>query len=298
MADRVFACALKVYSLMSSRRASTDMRYAQEKGYISHAPHYSAVNRYMEDPDMTPILKALIVKSALPLASVEVDFIPDSSGFTTSRFVKWVDHKYGVVKQQYDWVKVHAMTGAKTNIVTCAEVGGRYDGDCPHFVPMLKTTAENFKVREVPADGAYCSYENMDLVAALGGSMYVNFRANSTADRGGMMAKMFHLYNFKRDEYLAHYHMRSNVESTFMMMKTKFGDSIKSKSDPAMVNEALAKVLCHNIVCLISSIFELGINPVFWQDEVTEPPVEWIDVEEYKEDDETVGSDIEAMAWL
>ncbi len=56
----------------------------------------------------------------------------------------------------------------------------------------------------------------------------------------------------------------SNVESTFSMMKRKFGDSIRSKTDTAMVNEVLCKVLCHNLVVLIHEMYELGIDPVFW----------------------------------
>jgi hypothetical protein len=31
-----------------------------------------------------------------------------------------------------------------------------------------------------------------------------------------------------------------------------------------MKNEVLAKILCHNICCVIQSQFELGIEPVFW----------------------------------
>ncbi len=47
------------------------------------------------------------------------------------------------------------------------------------------------------------------------------------------------------------------------MRKTKFCDTLRSKSDTAQVNELLYKVLCHNISCLIQSIYELGIEPNF-----------------------------------
>jgi hypothetical protein len=47
------------------------------------------------------------------------------------------------------------------------------------------------------------------------------------------------------------------------MMKRKFGDSFRSKSDTAMVNEALCKILCHNLVVLIHETNELGITPTF-----------------------------------
>jgi len=49
--------------------------------------------------------------------------------------------------------------------------------------------------------------------------------------------------------------------------KRKFGDSVMSKTDTAMVNEVLCKLLCHNITCLIQEQETLGIVPVFWKDE-------------------------------
>ena len=79
---------------------------------------------------------------------------------------------------------------------------------------------------------------------------------------------MFHYYQFRRDEFLMHYHKRSNVESTFSMIKAKFGDHVRSKTDVAMVNEVLCKVLCHNICCLIQSMYELNIEPTFWRSEL------------------------------
>ncbi len=47
------------------------------------------------------------------------------------------------------------------------------------------------------------------------------------------------------------------------MIKRKFGDFLRSKTDTAMVNEALAKVLCHNLVVLIHELYELGVAPTF-----------------------------------
>lgn len=56
---------------------------------------------------------------------------------------------------------------------------------------------------------------------------------------------------------------RSLVESTFMMLKAKFGDALRSKGDTAQVNELLCKVLCHNLCCVIQSMYELGVEPEF-----------------------------------
>ena len=124
MSDRAFAAAFKVYSTFSGRRASTDMRDARDRGHIETAPHYTSVSRFLEDPAMTPIFRSLIAESARPLAAVEQDFAADSSGFTTCRFDSWFDHKYGIVRRQHEWVKIHIMCGVKTNVVTAVEIKG------------------------------------------------------------------------------------------------------------------------------------------------------------------------------
>ena len=150
LADRAFACAFKVYTTVSGRRASTDMRDARDKGHLSHAPSYSRVSRFLEDKALTPVLTGLIAASALPLRAIEHDFCIDSTGFATSRFVRWFDHKYGVVKQEYDWVKVSVCTGRTTNIVTAVEIDERYANDCARFAPLLNATVgHGFTPREV-----------------------------------------------------------------------------------------------------------------------------------------------------
>jgi hypothetical protein len=47
----------------------------------------------------------------------------------------------------------------------------------------------------------------------------------------------------------------------FSMIKVKFGDSLLARSDVGQMNEALCKVLAHNIVCVIHAMHELGIEP-------------------------------------
>jgi transposase len=68
---------------------------------------------------------------------------------------------------------------------------------------------------------------------------------------------------YNRAEFMAHYHKRSNVESVFQMIKSKFGEKLRSKNETAQVNEALTKVLCHNLCVVIQSMYELDIDPTF-----------------------------------
>lgn len=89
-----------------------------------------------------------------------------------------------------------------------------------------------------------------------------------------MWNNLFHYFQFKRDEFLAHYHKRSNVETVFSMIKAKFGPALRSKTDTAQKNEVYFKVLLHNLCVLVQSIYELGIDPVFWP--VETPRVEGV----------------------
>jgi transposase len=302
LSDVTFACVYKVYATLSARRFSSDLAEAAEKGLISKAPHFNVVIKKMDDPWLTPILKAMVVESCRPLAAVETSFAADSSGFSTSRFARWFDHKYGKTVEEREWVKVHLVCGTKTNVVTAVEVLDKDSGDSPQLPAMIKTTRRNFTIKELSADAAYSSQANMEAVVEAGGTPYIAFKENTTGAIGGLFEKMFHFYCFHKDEFLAHYHKRSNVESTFSMIKAKFRDHVRSKTDIGMMNEVLCKILCHNICCLIHSAFELGIEARFWgkeiEDEATAAPEPVTVPVEIAMADQSIEDGMEAWAWV
>lgn len=271
LSDVVFAAAFKVYSTFSGRRFMSDLREAKERGWCDSAPNYNSIFRYLANPALTPILKDLIVQSSLPLKSIEVDFAADSSGFSTCRYERWFDHKWGKERLRHEWVKVHIMTGVRTNIIVAVEIKGKDSADAPQLPGLLETTMENFSVAEVSGDKGYLSYRNARVVADAGATPFIAFKKNSHPGdyrkvgvaKSAAWSSMYHYFNFRREEFLQHYHKRSNVESTFSMIKRKFGDSLRSKTDTAMVNEALCKILCHNLVVVIHEVHELGISPQF-----------------------------------
>jgi transposase len=155
--------------------------------------------------------------------------------------------------------------GVKTNVVTAAEIHERNTNDNPILPSLLDTTAQNFKIAEVSADKQYAGESNFKAIAKHGAQAFIAFRAGTTGRMGGLFQKAYHFFAFNRDEFFAKYHKRSNVESTVMMIKTKFGDSVRSKTDVAMKNEALCKIIAHNLCCLISAFYELGIVTMFGQ---------------------------------
>jgi transposase len=268
LADRLFACCFKVYSMMSGRRFTSDLQEAKRRGYLSQMPHYNSIFRYLEGEDLTAILKHLIAESSLPLKAIESDFAVDSSGFATAKTVSWMHQKYSKPHfvDKADWVKVHLMCGVRTNIVTSVEITDRHAGDSPQFPTLVDATAKNFRLGTVVADKAYLSATNLRVVSDKAGVAYIPFKSNSNAEhytKDPLWKTMYHQFMANRSIFMLHYHKRSNVETTFSMIKAKFGERLKSKTTVAQTNEVLCKVLCHNLCCVIQSMYELGIEPNF-----------------------------------
>ncbi len=237
---------------------------------MSCTMHPNKLCKYMESEELTPVLHKLITQSSLPLRAVETVFAPDSTGFSTSRFVRWYDEKYGVQRSGKDWVKAHVMTGVKTNVVTAVVIAGRDAGDSPQFKPLVDATAEHFDVKEVPADKAYLAHDNLDLLHAMGGTAYIPFKSNSTpGEPGSLWERTFHFYQYRREDFLKHYHQRSNVESTLQHGEGESSaTTFAARTTVAMVNEVLCEVsLPQHLTCVIQSQCELGIEPEFWRDE-------------------------------
>jgi len=155
LSDMACACVSKVSSLFSARRFAGDLAEAQRDGLISRVPHCNSVGNSLADPALTPILQRLITLSALPLKAVETDVAVDSSGFGTSRFIRWYNKKYGREIDNREWIKVHLIRGVRTNIVTSAEMSGWAAHDTTFFKPLVEMTAAHVQITEVSGGNSY-----------------------------------------------------------------------------------------------------------------------------------------------
>ena len=274
IADSAFCAVMKVYGGMSARRTSSDLREFAANGLIDRAPHYNSVLNALENSDLTAILKAMIEESATPLTALETDFAVDSSGFTTNTYARWFDAKYGRDMSRHLWLKAHIMIGTRTNIVTSVEVTDSNVNDCPVLPDLLNTSAKRFTMQRVSADKGYLSDGNVQAIHGHGAEPFIPFKVNSrygvmpdaSRKKSDVWHKMFHYYRFRKDEFLRHYHRRSNVETAFHMIKAKFGGRVRSKTPTAQTNEVLCKILCHNLCVLVQSAYEAGIEATFWRE--------------------------------
>ncbi len=63
---------------------------------------------------------------------------------------------------------------------------------------------------EVSADKAYIGQTNLDAAAAVEAEVYIPFKSNMVDHpKSPLWTKLFHLYSYRQDEFLPHYHKRA-----------------------------------------------------------------------------------------
>lgn len=263
LSDVIFAATLKVFVRMSGRRATSDIRSCVEKGYLDAVPSYNTIFNYLKRPELTPILKGLVRRSALPMAMLESKFAIDSTGFSSSVYRRWYDAKYGKDRAETKWVKLHAVCGTKTHVITAVEITGANVNDSPLLPQLLKETAGNFIVEALSADKGYLSRSNYEAIEEIGADGFIAFKDNSRRNDHALWNKAFHLFSVHREEWLPRYHVRSNIESVFGSMQKTLGKAVNARLVDAQFNEVLLKCLAHNLSCLVHAMYELGIDPDF-----------------------------------
>jgi len=261
--DRLKSCILKVYQKSDARKLVSDLILFKSLGFLNYAPSFRSINYFMEDSRLTLYLNQLIKLTAEPLAPIESCVAIDSTGFSTFNRVDWIDIRFSKYynKLRKDYKKLHIVTGTKSNIILSAKITKGTVHDSPEFEDLIKQSVY-FDIKQVAGDPAYLSRKNCEIVASIKAVPFILPKKNSTTRAKGSPA-WSHMVKFFRDnetEFRKHYHTRSNVESSFAMLKRNYLPYVRAKSDIGQENEGLCKVICHNIAVLIMSVFEYNLN--------------------------------------
>lgn len=263
--DKVFGETYRAYAGLSGRRFQTDVAECTDRGLLSRRYGHNTGLDFLNDAGVTDLLRSLITESAKPLQGIERHFAPDSTGFGTKTYDRWHEEKHGKKWTGTQYVKTHIITGVYTHIITAAAASVQQVGDITAMPALLdETRGAGFSVDEITADGAYLSEENLERFDALGIDAYIPFRTNSRFHHDNSLWDV-HLAFFRLNQSLfyEHYHRRSQVESTFSMVKAKYGSSVRGKQPASQANGVLCKLLANNLYILIRAIYELGIHPEF-----------------------------------
>ncbi|MFH1333189.1 MAG: IS5 family transposase [archaeon] len=260
--EKLIAMFIYSFSRFSTRKAIADIELAKKVGLISKTPHFNSISNMFKDDYLMSVLCDLVEITSLPLRMFEEHLSIDSSGFSCSAFERWLNVRTQKTEKKRHWKKANIICGARTQIIAGITISDGFAADSPELVPLVKKASKNFDMKEVSADKAYLSRDNLLAVSKLGAIPYIPFKKNSRQNPRGykIWQAMYNYFHTNQEEFMKHYHKRSNVETTFSMLKRNFGSKLRMKNWTGQINELLMKCLCHNLTVLVQESFELGLE--------------------------------------
>jgi len=264
LSDLIFCLGLKLYSNYSGRKVSSDIELSQRAGYIKTTPHFNTLNDFLRCSATYDLLQKLLTLSAMPLKELEDHYSMDASGFGAYEDERWrrVRYSEGYGKAAKTFLKGHICIGTRTNVICSCEITNAFVADVSTAPILLERLNANFNPKEVSADRGYSAKRIHQIIQAMNATPFILFKSITNPKKGDpQIWKEMHLYfSTKKEWYLNHYHKRSNVETTFSMIKLKLGEFLRCKNFESQRNELMMKFICHNICCLISEIFESDVH--------------------------------------
>ena len=192
LSDVVKALCIKSYHGYSSWRCESELNIAKSMGIIDQVPKRATLNKYNKDPKVTAILQDLIGIIAEPLALVEITFAADATGISKSYGNStWKKVRFTAAEEEKrrDYVKLHIITGCKTNVICVAKITKGTAHESPFLKELLQKTARTFKPQHVCADAGYLSHDNVNFIRyKLKAKPWIMPKSNSGASERGRMS--------------------------------------------------------------------------------------------------------------
>jgi len=273
--DILLAAALRAFEDMTAGATVVAAENYNKLGLISMSriPSYNTLLREFAKPKYMPMLHQLIAGSALPLIPLETKFMPDGTGFGSSRYDCHHVEKHGPVAQhrpptpRHRWVQATFVFGRHTHVIPAVQITEPNVRETKLMVELLKRVQENGgDVREWLADAAYMAWYNVEALETLapGAGIYIDFPPGVTGKTRPAIARLYKKMAADPEDYERHYHQRSLAETGISMVKTRFSHWLRSRVRHAQYAECMLRAICHNVACLVQAIEELHIDPKYW----------------------------------
>lgn len=266
--DLAFEAIMKAYTNLPGSRLISDLNECFDEGYLAKVGHENSIHNFLASEETTPLLISLIEEVFIPLGAIENgQYAIDSTGMSPCIFDRYYSIRHQGVVAQRQYLKLHILAGTTTHGIASVKVTSANEQDSPQLVELLANARKNNVVRELSADKAYSKIDHHAMLEELGIAAYIPFKDNAVihAEPDAWSRKLCE-FLLRREQWLPHYHRRSNVETVFSMIKGKFGGSIRAKRLRSQINEVLSKCLAHNLCCYVKAIFMSGLAPTFWAD--------------------------------
>lgn len=257
-AEDVFFCLLMraYYHNLSARRLDYELKGALRERLISRVPSPNAVLYHLRHEWLTPLLREVIALTAFPFRHRDRRFAVDSTKIYTAVYRRGGDGKvvWQGGKPLYKWIKLHIMCGLTSLSVVSARVTQWTEQDIMYLRPLLdEAVRSGFVIRTVAADRGYAGKENHQFIHDLGAEAYIIFKHDHRKSRNGSHsvwdANLGWLRTMRGPELEPH-HERILIQAVKWMIRSRFRRVVRGITEMAQFNEALLKVVCHNLTRL------------------------------------------------
>jgi len=276
--DVVHAAILRTFERRTIRGTVEVMERSRDRGLGLDPMHYNTLAEHAADPRLMPILQDLMGATAKVLVPIERNFAIDSTGFTTCVYESWNRAKHGykppanpedrgpkAPKRKHRWLKCNACIGTSTHGITAVVITDSRVHDTKMFAELVhRTVSHGFVPEKFTADAAYINTANIEVVEGVGAAPYIMFKKNMNGKSSPALTRLMAKLTSDPEDYMREYHNRSNVETSFGIMKQQFGGNVNARKPAGQYNELMCKVICHNIARIVHAIHELSISPKFW----------------------------------
>lgn len=267
-ADLTKAVLMQQYFCVSNRVMEGLVLLFMEKMRFENTFSYKTIERSYEDPLVTLILQEIFRMSQEPVGDKEHIFSPDGTGLSTSMKQNWEsDCRKNNEEKRYE--KMIAMVGNKYKVFSAFELAeDPHDNESPYFESLLAETAISYdQIDCVPADAAYLSRHNCNLIAEVGGIPRIYPKHGITIKMRGSIAWTDMLLIFIQDpqEWLRDYHARSISESVFSVFKRDFPLPLRRRIKLRRKQEAFTRVCDYNLkrLCYLKHLEEISATEVW-----------------------------------
>jgi transposase len=251
-ADLAKVLLMQQYFCVSNRQAQGLTQLFAEKMRLEKTFSYKTIERAYEDPLVTLVLKEVFKLTGEPVRGREHIFAPDGTGLSTS-----IKHNYesdarsGSGKAKKGYEKMVAMTGCTYKLFSAVQIAENpTDNESPYFETLLAETAARYeRIDVVPADSAYLSRRNCELIAGVGATPRIYPKQGITLRKKGSRAWTEMLLNFIDDpqQWLRDYHTRSLTESAHSALKRDFPIPLRKRIRLRRKQEAYTRTCDYNL---------------------------------------------------
>lgn len=268
LSDLAYASIMKGYTNLSGSRLISDLNECFDDGYMAKVGHENCIHNFLALDETTPLLISLVEDAFIPLGMIENgQYAMDSTGMSPCIFDRYYSIRHEGVVARRPYLRLHVMAGTTTHGIASLKVTTASEQDCPQLAELLANGRKNNDIRELSADKAYASIEHHAMLEALGIAAYIPFRDDAVIHaKPDAWSRKLCEFLLHREQWLPHYHRRSNVETVFSMIKGKFGGSLRARRLRSQINEVICKCLAHNLCCYTKAIFMAGLSSTFWAD--------------------------------